>query len=563
MSAVTDLRSFLRILEKENELAIINCEVDPHLEVAEIHRRAVRNQGKALLFRNVKNSAFPIVTNLFGSQKRMELAFPGKPEKMVQDLVKLLTTEFPPSLSTLWKNRRLLTRGLNLGTKKRYPHECVSYNLNDLPILKCWPEDGGHFITLPLVYTESRNGTPPNLGMYRIQRFSKDTTGLHFQIGKGGGFHFREAELQNENLPVTIFLGGPPALMLAAIAPLPENVPELLFASLILGKKLDLSLCEFAIQGHAKPHVRRIEGPFGDHFGYYDRPQEFPVFHLEKIAHRKNAIYPATVVGKPPQEDLFIGDFLQELFTPLIQLSMPGIKSLWSYSETGFHPLAAAVVRERYEKEALGAAFRILGEGQLQLTKCLLITDRSIDLKNAKLTLETVLERFRPEEDLHIFGHTANDTLDYTGPKLNRGSKMILIGTGEKRRDLPSSFTGPLPSYLTSAIPFCRGCLAVDGNIDPQTIANDSSLAAFPLIVLVDNAKQATSTTLEFLWTLFTRFEPAADIYTAHQTIRRHQIAYQLPIVIDARMKAHYPKEALPDEATELLVDRRWNEYGL
>ena len=255
-----------------------------------------------------------------------------------------------------------------------------------MPALQLWPEDGGPFVTLPLVYTEHPDGHGHNLGMYRMQVHGPATTGMHWQIGKGGGFHYQLAEQRGQALPVTVFLGGPPALMLSAIAPLPENVPELLLASLIAGRRLPLvegaaphplvADAEFALIGEVAPHVRQPEGPFGDHYGYYSLQHDYPVFNVRRLAHRHDAIYPATVVGKPRQEDFFIGDLLQDLLSPLFPLVMPAVSQLWSYGETGYHSLAAAVVKERYRREAMSSAFRILGEGQLSLTKFLLLTDQ-------------------------------------------------------------------------------------------------------------------------------------------------------------------------------------------
>ncbi len=563
-----DLQSFVKTLDREGELLHIHEEVDPALEIAEIHRRIVQEKGKALFFHRVKNSSFPVATNLFGSEKRIELAFGKEPETFIKDLVGLIQGPIPPKVKDLWKLKGLLSLGLKKNSSAPVT-ECIidPPDLEQLPLLKTWIDDGGHFITLPLVYTSY--GSSNNLGMYRIQRFDKKTTGLHFQIGKGGGFHLAQAEEANERLPVTIFVGGPPALTMAAIAPLPENVPELIFASLLQGQKLAttkvadhphplVSRCDFALIGHANPHEKRLEGPFGDHFGYYSLAHEFPVFHCKRIYHRKDAIYPATVVGKPIQEDLYIGDYLQKLFSPLFPLVMPQVKALHTYAETGFHPLAAAIVKERYEKEALSAAFRILGEGQLSLTKFLIITDQPIDLTDSKVLLETVLERFSPTSGLYIFSKTSNDTLDYTGPKLNRGSKAVLIGTGKPKRALPKEFRGELPRTIKNAIPYCGGCLVVDGDEVPNDAFPD-----WPLVIHVDDAKKTTSSSLEFLWTVFTRFDPASDIHPKAYEVKNHHISYSLPLVIDARMKSHYPPELIVDTLTKDLVDSKWSRYFL
>ena len=297
-------------------------------------------------------------------------------------------------------------------------------------------------MTFPLVYTQHPEKPGHNLGMYRMQVYDRTSTGMHLQIGKGGGFQYARAEARNEPLPLTVFLGGPPALILSAIAPLPENVPELMLASLISGERLPqvpgpnghphplLANAEFALMGQVAPRVRRPEGPFGDHYGYYSLQHDYPVFDVQQIAHRKHAIYPATVVGKPRQEDFFIGDLLQELLSPLFPLVMPAVEQLWSYGETGYHSLAGAVVKQRYKREAMASAFRILGEGQLSLTKFILLTDRLVDLKDFRATLEHVLARTNPQTDLYVFSNLSMDTLDYTGPVVNEGSKGVWLGLG-------------------------------------------------------------------------------------------------------------------------------------
>ncbi len=314
-----NLRQFLELLARENDLIKVEAEVDPYLELAEIHRRVIEQGGPALLFRRVKGSRYPVVTNLFGTLRRIELAFGPKPEALVREVVGVAESLLPPRPSKLWAHRGLAVEALRLGVKNvgRAPvTEAVDRpaRLDELPILTTWQEDGGPFVTLPLVYTEHPRTGRHNLGMYRMQRFDARTTGMHWQIHKGGGFHYHEAEAMNRSLPVTVFLGGPPALILAAVAPLPEDVPELVLASLLAGgkigvKKIDgaphrlIAEAEFALVGSVPPRERRAEGPFGDHYGYYSLRHDYPVFHVDAVFHRRDAIYPATVVGKPRQED--------------------------------------------------------------------------------------------------------------------------------------------------------------------------------------------------------------------------------------------------------------------
>jgi 4-hydroxybenzoate decarboxylase subunit C len=578
-----NLRSFLELLERENNLVTIKAEVDPYLELAEVHRRVIERGGPALLFENVKGSRYPVVTNLFGTERRIELAFGPKPEALVREVVHVAESLLPPRPAKLWQHRALAMEALRLGTRNttRAPVTQVMdkpARLNELPVLTTWQEDGGPFVTLPLVYTEHPVTTKHNLGMYRVQRYDAETTGLHWQIHKGGGFHYHEAESLGQSLPVTVFLGGPPALILAAIAPLPEDVPELVLASVLAGEKVRMTKnplgrghrlvaeAEFALVGSVPPVLRRPEGPFGDHYGYYSLQHDYPVFQVEAVFHRRDAIYPATVVGKPRQEDFFIGDYLQKLLSPLFPLVMPSVRDLWSYGETGFHSLAAAVVRERYGREALVSGFRILGEGQLSLTKFLILTDTPQDLRDFRKLFEHVLARARFESDLFIFSNVSMDTLDYTSGKVNEGSKAILLGLGEAVRELPREFRGELPRDVRRAEVFCGGCLVVEG----LPYAEDESQAArlaraevfreWPLVVLHDNAEVARKTE-DFLWATWTRFEPASDIYAAETNIVRHHLSYSAPVVIDARMKPGYPAELIVRPDVAELVDRRWREY--
>ncbi len=578
-----NLRSFLDLLARENELVTIEAEVDPYLELAEVHRRVIEQGGPALLFKRPKNSRYPVVTNLFGTARRIELAFGPKPEALVREAVHVAESLLPPRPSDLWKHRALALEVLKLGTRRvrRAPITEVidrPARLDELPILTTWQEDGGPFITLPLVYTEHPVTGRHNLGMYRMQRYDANSTGIHWQIHKGGGFHYHEAERAGKSLPVTVFLGGPPALILSAIAPLPEDVPELVLASVLAGEKIKVSKnplenhhrlvaeAEFALVGHVAPHTRKPEGPFGDHYGYYSLQHDYPIFNVEAVCHRRDAVYPATVVGKPRQEDFFIGDYLQKLLSPLFPLVMPSVRDLWSYGETGFHSLAAAVVRERYRREALVSGFRILGEGQLSLTKFLILTDTPQDLTDFRSLFEHVLQRIRWESDLFIFSNVSMDTLDYTSGKINEGSKAIMLGLGDPVRDLPREFRGVLPLGVSRAEVFCGGCLVVEGvpftedREQASRLAREGAFADWPLVVLHDDASVAR-TSADFLWATWTRFEPASDIHAASTDVIRHHLAYRPPIVIDARMKPGYPDELIVRPDIAELVERRWNEY--
>ncbi|MEM9381650.1 MAG: UbiD family decarboxylase domain-containing protein, partial [Planctomycetota bacterium] len=360
--------------------------------------------------------------------------------------------------------------------------------------------------------------------------------------------------------------------------PLPENVPELLLASLVLGRRLELARgrgtdlplvarSEFVLAGQIQPGARRPEGPFGDHYGYYSETHDYPWMQCETLYRRRDAIWPATVVGKPRQEDFFLGDYLQDLLKPLAKVAMPGVVDLWSYGETGYHALAGAVVRERYRREAMVSAFRILGEGQLSLTKFLLATDRPVDLTDFAATLRHVLERADFRTDLFVLSNLSMDSLDYAGPRINEGSKGVLLGLGEPLRSLPDRFEGSPAKPVANVEVFTAGALCVDGVSfadDPdaaERIARDPAFEPWPLVVLVDDAARAARTPMNFLWTTFTRFDPARDLVAARVDVVHHHTAFTPPIVIDARMKPDYPEELFCDDGTRATVDRRWSEY--
>ncbi len=570
-------------MRRTGDVVEVQASVDRDLEVAEIHRRIVAAGGPALLFQNVKGSPFSLATNLFGTRKRVLSAFGPEPAQRIEELAQLPMELVPPRLSTLWQKRGLLGSLLQSGLKtvRNAPvAEVIESNPKalSLPAIKSWPRDGGRFLTWPLVYTEHPEHGGSNLGVYRMQLRDDATLGLHIQIVRGAGFHLAAAEERDVPLPVVVNLGGPPAMILAALAPLPENVPEILLTGLLTGSKLrtlrhprsPLPLfadAEFALVGEARPKERAPEGPFGDHYGFYSEVHDFPVFHCKALFRRHAPILPATVVGKPRQEDFFLGDYVQELLSPLLKLAMPGVRSFWSYGETGYHSLGAAVVYERYKREAMATAFRILGEGQLSLTKFLLATDGAVDLRDFKATLTHVLERADFRTDLFLFSNLSMDTLDYAGPKLNEGGKGVLLGMGEARRKLPVEFHGEPSCGVRDVRVFAPGCLVVGAEAHEndegaaQRIAQDPAFADWPLISVVDDAERTAKSSINFLWNTFTRFDPGRDIHAAKTELVGSHASFTGPLAIDARMKRGYPEELYCDEETRELVDRRWGEY--
>lgn len=582
-----NLREWIDKLQQEGDLAVVDAPVDPCLELAEIHRRILDDDGPALLFTNVKGTPFPVVTNMFGSARRVEMAFGAHPERLADRLVDAVHRLLPASPKFLWNERGLIREVLKIGVKhvsrKHAPvlQVCLEKSpLRDLPKIRSWQHDAGPYISMPMVYTE--NPLQPkasHLGIYRVQLFDDQTAGVHWEIQKGGGFHYFEAEQLHQPLPVSIFIGGPPAMIASAIAPVPEHLSELLMASFLLGDKIAMAVnpyggysipaeLEFAISGFAAPFDRRPGGSFGDRFGYYTLEQQYPLLRVSHMWHRKDAIYPATIVGKPRQEDYYLGDFLQKLFSPLIPVVMPGVRALWTYADCGVHALSSAVIRESYSREALVSAFRILGEGQLSLTKMLMVTDKKIELADFRLLLKTVLERFDPQRDLYIMNNTSQDPLDFTGEQMNRGSKAIWIGVGEPVRDLPFEYHEGDIAEIDQIEVFDCGCLVVSGasyEKEPELAERllqrlRARETSWPLVVLADHAAVTAHDQIAFLWTVFTRFNPAIDMYAAAD-VRQHHLAYSLPIVIDARTKPGYPEELFPSKEIVSLVDERWKSY--
>jgi len=584
---LTDIRNYIDLLKKEGELRIIDAVVDPRLELAEIQRRVVARQGPALLFTNVKDTKFPVATNLFGTPRRIELAFGAEPTRFLRQVSEAIEILHNPSPRLLWKHRGIARKFLRLGAsvKRSGPaFECPINppRLSALPQIKSWPLDGGAFLTLPLVYSEHPVTGQSNIGMYRCQIFDDSTLGMHFQIQRGIGFHYYEAEKRNELLPVNVFLGGPPALMLAAIAPLPENIPETIFASLLLGKKLDVvrdsaisplllaAKSEFTFVGEIPPQIRRDEGPFGDHYGYYSQRHPFPVFNVRRMFHRRDAIFPATVVGRPRQEDHYISDYLQELFAPLYPLVMNGVRAVWAYDDAGMHPLASAVVSERYRREAFMAGMRILGEGQLSLAKFLMLTDAPLPLREFRPLFQHILERADFAEDLFIFSPVSQDTLDYTGGRINEGSKAILMGLGEKRFELQTKLTVDLRSArFSNPRVFIPGVLVVEGPVwrerDGVTndLLNEEAALPFRIVILVDDTSECVESNESFLWTVFTRFDPASDIYPRAVQVEKFHPRLSSPLVIDCRVKPWYPPLTLPAPETVDAVDARWSALSI
>ena len=585
-----DLRSFLEHLEKTKQLVRIECEVDPNQEITIIqHRTMALENSPALLFERVKGSPYRLVSNLFGTIKRCELAFGTAPAQLGEMFPALLERLVPPSMSNLWGSRReirklLRTRMRNVRSGPILENTTEPPNIETLPCLTCWPEDGGPFFTLPLVQTTDPETGVGNLGIYRLQRYDTRSTGMHWQIEKGGGFHFQRACQLGQSLPVSVALGGPPALTIAAVAPLPEGVDERLLASLMLGKPLPViqrpsghripAHAEFVLEGSVSANDTRREGPFGDHLGHYSHSADFPVFRIQRMLARNNAIYPATVVGKPPQEDYYMGIALQEMTLPLIRMMRPAVRSLWAYPESGFHPLAVASVCERYPKEALKHAFGLLGEGQLSLTKVFIVVGDQVDAKDFQQVSQAIWNHLDLSDGLFLLAPTAQDTLDFTGPAMNTGSRLILLATPKEGQLLRKSPPPPPPrasevhpsiealTHIGPAFLVARVNQVFDLASVRQALSDHPLTGQYLFHILVSPDVPIDDPML-VLWGWFTRFDPLADIHPQNTQTVGNRLIFEAPITIDATWKKGYRKVVAFDPTIEKMVDQRWSRYGI
>jgi 4-hydroxy-3-polyprenylbenzoate decarboxylase len=606
-----NLRDCVADLERAGQLLRIEQEIDPNLEMAEIQRRVYEVGGPALLFARVKGCAFPMLGNLFGTPKRIRYLF----RDALQAVRHLIELKSDPA--TFWKRpwRYRDVPGVLLHALPRFvkngPILARQTTIRQLPQLRSWPGDGGAFITLPQVYSEDveRPGwRHSNLGCYRVQlsgnRYEPDReVGLHYQIHRGIGVHHAVALRRGAPFRVNVFVGGPPALTLAAVMPLPESMPELAFAGMLGGRRIrlvtppphsddgpDLPLiaeADFAIVGTVDPQRLLPEGPFGDHLGYYSLAHDFPVLRVERVYHRPGAIWPFTVVGRPPQEDTCFGDLIHELTGPIIPTVVAGVHAVHAVDAAGVHPLLLAIGSERYvpyaaqrrPQELLTCANALLGQGQLSLAKYLLIVaredDPALDTYDIAAFFRHLLERVDWSRDLHFQTRTTMDTLDYSGSGLNEGSKVVIAAAGRKRRGLgievPEKL--PLPEGFGEPRVCLPGVLALEAPKYPEgkqgetpadverlcaALAGMETLTGFPLIVLVEDSEFTSRSLRNWLWVTFTRSNPAADVHGVGAFTRHKHWGCTGSLVIDARIKPHHapPLEEDPD------VRRRVEELG-
>jgi len=629
-----DLQSFARALEAAGELRRISAEVDPYLEIAEIYDRVIKREGPALLFEHVKGADYPLLINPLGSPRRVELALGRPPGEIAASLLELAAAAQPPQPKRLWRQRGTIREVLWSMRARRVRTAPVQEviappDLTRLPVQTCWPGDGGPFITFGMVITKDPETAERNVGVYRIQVHDSGTTGIHWQIHKGGGFHYNKAERLGVPLEVAIVIGADPYLLMAAITALPEGVDEIAFSGLLRRapcrvvrcKTIDLEVpadAEFVVEGVVPPGERRLEGPFGDHFGHYSHAADFPVFHVKQITRRRRPLYLSATVGKPPQEDKHLGNAVQEMVGPLIRLIHPEIKDIWAYFETGFHNLLAISIDERYYKESMRAALGVLGTGQLSLTKCGIVVDGDVDLRDFGAVLRAIRANFDPASDFLLLPGVPQDTLDFTSFRMNLGSKMLLDATSGARPTLhgtpgadadavAASAGGMVPGFegdfsglvvpgSTAATPPERHEIEISAaaaagirdpaHIDPRVVAS-VVLEDCLLVVqvegngreIVENLVQAPLGTIRIvaavspdvpldnhdllMWGIFTRFDCARDIVFTRVLRRGPWTTCHGVMGIDATFKPGYPDPLEMDPEVVATVDRRWSEYGI
>lgn len=594
------LRACVDDLEREGQLRVIEAEIDPHLEAAEIQRRVYAVGGPAIYFANVKGSEFPMVSNLFGTLERARYLF----RDALAGVRALIELKADPSalMRRPWQYLGVPLTALHALPRRVsggpvFKHET---RIAALPQLVSWPDDGGAFVTLPQVYTEDPERPGPlssNLGMYRIQlsggRYQQDReVGLHYQIHRGIGVHHAAASQRGERLEVNVFVGGPPAMSLAAVMPLPEGLSEIAFAGALGRRRPRMAArptaaggdgprvhvdADFCITGHVEPGHNAPEGPFGDHLGYYSLVHDFPVLTVDRVYHRPGAIWPFTVVGRPPQEDSTFGALIHELTGPVIPTVLPGVDSVHAVDATGVHPLLLAIGSERYTpydtlaepQELLTQANAILGQGQMSLAKYLVIVARGdapqLKVGDVEGLLAHALRRFDPTRDLHFQTCTTIDTLDYSGTGLNRGSKLVLAAVGQPVRELPTAVPTAmrLPDGFSDPRVCMPGvmCVAAPAHAQQPDAARRFCEAmqnvetGFPLVVLCDDAEFCARSLSNFLWLTFTRSNPAVDVHGVGERIEHKHWGCTGSVVIDARVKAHHAPLLIEDPVVSKRVD--------
>ena len=609
--AYASLEACLIDLEKNGHLIRIKEEVDPHLEMAAIHLRVYDAQGPALLFENVKGSKYRAASNIFGTLDRSKFIFRdtlAQVQQMVQlknDPMKALKSpikNFGTGLAAI--------KALPLKNPLSKPVLDNEIRISDLPLIQHWPMDGGAFVTLPQVYSEDIDQPgimKANLGMYRIQLSGNEyemdkEIGLHYQLHRGIGVHQTKANRKGQPLKVSCFVGGPPSHTVSAVMPLPEGLSEMTFAGILGGRRFRYTYrdgfaistdADFVITGEVYPGENKPEGPFGDHLGYYSLTHPFPLMRVHKVYAKKNAIWPFTVVGRPPQEDTSFGQLIHEMTGDAIPNEIPGVKEVHAVDASGVHPLLLAIGSERYTPylptkqpaELLTIANHILGTGQLSLAKFLFITadeTNQLHTHNVQAFMQYLLERIDLTRDIHFYTNTTIDTLDYSGTGINSGSKVVLAAYGEKLRELATEvpaelkglqgFVNPqicMPGVValqahafTTYENAAKEIAALNAQLEPQLQTANCTLHTVQIIVIADDSGFTAATLNNYLWVTYTRCNPSHDMHGIGAFTEHKHWGCRGPLVIDARIKPHHAPALVKDAAVEKRVDQLFAKGG-
>lgn len=590
------LEDCLNDLEKTGQLIRIKEEVDPFLEMAAIHLRMYAAGGPALLFENIKGTKYRAASNIFGTLERSKYIF----RDTLANVQKFIEIKNDPvkAIKNPLKNASVALAAIkSLPLKSNFNKNIFDeISIEDLPLIYHWPMDGGAFVTLPQVFSEDLDKPGimnANTGMYRIQLNGNDyilnkEIGLHYQLHRGIGVHQTKANANGQPLKVSIFVGGPPSHSVAAVMPLPEGLSESVFAGALGGRRFRYAVkdgyyisldADFILTGEVMPGINKPEGPFGDHLGYYSLKHDFPVMKVHKVYAKKNAIWPFTVVGRPPQEDTSFGELIHEITGDALKVEIPGLKEVYAVDAAGVHPLLLAIGSERYTpyqpavqpSEILTIANHILGTGQLSLAKFLFITadeSKSLSVYDIRNYFQFVLERINLERDIHFYTNTSIDTLDYSGTSINQGSKVVLAAYGPVLRTLDKEI--PVAFFSEDAKMVQPGIIAIKAkpfinyeftNEEMNEFSNKyatqiSSLKGMVFIIIVDDTAFVSENLNNFLWVTFTRCNPANDIYGINSFTTNKHWGCKGPLIIDARIKPHHAPPLLKDPQVEINIER-------
>lgn len=605
-TAYKNLQDFVRTLEQHGELLRIKAPVSRDLEITAITDIMCKSPGggKALLFEKVVESPFPVLTNAFGSERRMCLALGVRHlDELAGRVRRFIEVEPPKSLA---QALRLLPLGLDLFRfipRKTRTAPCqevilrgAEVDLNRLPVLKCWPKDGGPFVTLPVVITQSLKTGKRNAGMYRLQVYDPKTTGMHWHIHKDGSHYFQEYRAAGKPMPVAVAVGTDPATTYAATAPLPRGVDEMILSGFIRRAPVPLTRgvtvplevpaeAEFILEGYVDPQELRLEGPFGDHTGYYSLTDLYPVFHLTAVTHRKNPVYPATIVGRPPMEDCYLAKATERLFLPLLQAVLPEIADYWLPWEGVFHNITVVALQKEYPGHARKVMSALWGQGQMSFCKALVMVDAAVDLSRPRAVLETVLNTVDLERDLYITEGVL-DVLDHSAPEPLFGGKVGLDATARLASETPRPKRPRLASWpedaeilhdvrrvserftrcrrldLDVANPVLLLNVVKDGTVSARSLAQGlfdaEVLRPFAVFALYDEDIALQDGSL-VLWKLFNNVDPLRDILRSGARV-----------VVDATRKGPedghhrpWPDDIEMDPQVAARVRRRARELGI